>query len=137
MRVARARLRDKAIALRVHFFHVGPPTQLISLVQVVMNARLPQVFLKNVFALDPIEVVPHVVRRAVLATRNALLILEVLRAAFARPRDLPRAEMHVPLQLLGILVELLDEVQGTLIVRGVPELNEDVVGLLLDAELGG
>ena len=88
--------------------------------QLVVNARLSQVLLKNVPSLHPIKIVLDVIRRTVLPSREALLILEALCAAFAGPRDLSRVEIDLAWrlfrELLSIFVELLDKVERALVV---------------------
>lgn len=97
---------------------------------------MTQVFENDIAALNTIEIISDVVGCAVSSIEEALILLELFSADGAAPCDKPRRNTDVSFQLVGVLVELFDEVESTLVVRTVPELDVDLVAFLFDRELG-
>lgn len=117
-------LGDKSKTLRVNLFDVVPPSRLvICRFDFLVQTCLTQVLHDDVFALDSVKVVDHVVGGAVLAVREALRFLKLGVADSAAPSDEAGRDVDVTLELVSILVEFFDEVQGSHIVRAIPDFN--------------
>lgn len=97
---------------------------------------MTQVFEDDILALNTIEIISDMVGRAVSSIEEAFILLELFSADGAAPCDKPRRNIDVSFQLVGVLVELLDEVESELVVRTVPELDVNIVAFLFDRELG-
>lgn len=73
----------------------------------------------------------------IFAIGEAFFILEFLGARGASPSDKSWLNLDIASELVGILVKLLDEVEGTLVVRAVPDFDVGPFALLLDGKLCG
>lgn len=100
-----------------------------------MQAALPQILQNDILASNAIEVVLNMVGRTVFTIGEALFILELFGARGAPPRDKPWLNLDIASELVGILVKLLDEVEGMLVVRAVPDFDVGPFALLLDGKL--
>ena len=60
------------------------------------------------------EVIFHVVGRAVLSFREALFFLEIISATWASPCNKSWLDADIAFELMSILIEFLDEVEGAL-----------------------
>lgn len=136
MRVLGAVLRNKAIALLVHVLYVVPPGRLVTLAaQLLVKANLAQILNDDVLALDVAIGEQVVVRRAVLAIAETLVLFVFVGAARTGPRDDLRREADVVAQLVSVLVEFLDEIEREQVVAAVPQLHVRVVVRVREREL--
>lgn len=97
----------------MHILHVFPPLSLlIILLELLEQAVLPEVLLKNILADD---IGAPVIHGAVLAIGEALLPLEVAVAVGACPGHEMRLELHTILHLRLRISEISDEIEGLIV----------------------
>ena len=124
MSILGAGTRNEAEALRVDLLHVVPPLGLlVNLREILVQAALSQVFKNYVFSCDSIEVILHVIWCAVFTIGEALFIFEFFGTSRAAPCDKSWLDPYKSCQLVRILIKLFDEIEGSLVVRTVPEFD--------------